>query len=168
MRKKMSKQTSQLGANTAGGNSAYGREGHDFYPTPNEATLALIKQYNHRLYNLNSICEPACGSGVMADLLQKELSPKNLLCFDIRETGYAKQSAIQDFTDKEFIFNTDAIITNPPFNLADQFIQRSHDLNVPFYAFVLKATYFHAKKRLPLFSSTHPTAVHPLLWRPLS
>ena len=51
------------------------------------------------------------------------------------------------------------IITNPPFNLAAEFIERSAAKNIPF-AMLTKATFWHAKKRQKLFEATRPMADH--------
>lgn len=59
-----------------------------------------------------------------------------------------------------------AIITNPPFALASEFIDKCRSYGVPF-AILHKATYWHAKSRFPLFQASGPRAVAPLLWRPI-
>lgn len=59
----------------------------------------------------------------------------------------------------------DWIITNPPFCLAEDFIRRASDMRVPF-AFLLKATYWHSKKRTKLFEDCRPSYILPLTWRP--
>src|SRR6185503_16161030 len=60
---------------------------------------------------------------------------------------------------------SDAIITNPPFNLAEEFIRKSIS-EVPLVAMLLKSNFWHTKKRLKLFEETTPVAVLPLTWRP--
>lgn len=59
-------------------------------------------------------------------------------------------------TDKEFNFLLDkpavfdCIITNPPFSLKDDFLQRAYSLDIPF-AFLLPLTTFEGKIRQALF-----------------
>ncbi|MGG5810964.1 hypothetical protein [Falsiroseomonas sp. CW058] len=60
----------------------------------------------------------------------------------------------------------DAIITNPPFNLAPQMIEHAMSYRPCFVAFLLKSTFWQAARRRPLFLSHQPSAIHPLLWRP--
>jgi hypothetical protein len=59
----------------------------------------------------------------------------------------------------------DAIITNPPFRLASNFIERSAEKKVPF-AMLTKSTFWHAEKRRRLFIDTGPMAVMAMTWRP--
>ena len=59
----------------------------------------------------------------------------------------------------------DAIITNPPFRLASNFIERSAEKKVPF-AMLTKSTFWHAEKRRRLFMDTGPMAVMAMTWRP--
>jgi hypothetical protein len=59
-----------------------------------------------------------------------------------------------------------AIVTNPPFNLAEQFIRHAIlDLQIPYCALLLKATYWHAKSRISLFKECPPAVIYPLTWR---
>ena len=57
------------------------------------------------------------------------------------------------------------IITNPPFSLSDKFIQKCVEHDRPF-ALLLKAQYWHAKKRFDLFRNNPPRYILPLTWRP--
>lgn len=135
-----------------GGNSAYGRTKADFYPTPADATLALIKALD--LPVGTRVWEPACGEGHMVDTLEK--------------CGYfvigADIKSGVDFLTAEFR-PCDWIITNPPFSIADKFIERCLYFNRPF-ALLLKSQYWHARKRLALFQKHPPTTIFPLTWRP--
>lgn len=59
----------------------------------------------------------------------------------------------------------DAIITNPPFLLAPQFISRALG-QTPYVAMLLKSTFWHAASRTELFRRNPPAAVLALNWRP--
>ena len=111
----------------AGGNSAYGRSQSDFYPTPPDVTVALMRFLN--LPRTTSVWEPATGEGDMAGVLQTYF-----------ETVYTTD--ILDGTDflQSSIDAADWIITNPPFSLAEAFIRRAAELGKPF-AFLLKSQY---------------------------
>lgn len=136
----------------SGGNTAYARVKSDFYPTPPEATIALMDFL--RLPEKTLIWEPASGEGHMANAM--------------RTLGYSViESDIQqgtDFLDCP-LFECDWIITNPPFSLSEQFILRCHKHKRPF-ALLLKSQYWHAKRRLALFAETRPAYILPLTWRP--
>lgn len=136
----------------AGGNSAYGRRQSDFYPTPPDVTVAIMRFLN--LPRTTSVWEPATGEGDMAGVLQTYF-----------ETVYTTD--ILDGTDflKSSIDAADWIITNPPFSLAEAFIRRAAELGKPF-SFLLKSQYWHAAKRVALFEEIPPSYILPLTWRP--
>lgn len=136
-----------------GGNTAYKRVESDFYPTPPEATIALMNFL--QLPKDTVIWEPACGE--MNMVVEMEKMGYSVYATDI-QTG---KDFLNDLPDSRF----DWIITNPPFSLSEQFIRRCHDHNKPF-ALLLKSQYWHAKKRLSLFKETRPSYVLPLTWRP--
>ena len=136
----------------SGGNSARGRRQADFYPTPPEATVALLQFLN--LPKNTTIWELAAGEGDMAGVLQAYF-----------ETVYTTD--ILDGTDflKSSIDAADWIITNPPFSLAEDFIRRAAKIEKPF-AMLLKSQYWHASKRMALFEDIPPSYILPLTWRP--
>lgn len=141
-----------MGSRIAGGNTAYKRVESDFYPTPPEATQALLDFL--MLPAGTTIWEPACGEGHMAEVMRKN-------------GYYVVESDInmgRDFLQEPCV-PCDWIITNPPFTIADKFIERCMEHKKPF-ALLLKAQYWHAKKRLTLFRSYPPSAVCPMTWRP--
>lgn len=135
-----------------GGNDQGKRSKLDYYPTPPEVTAALMDFL--QLPKETNIWEPACGDGRMADTLRR--LGYSVLATDI-QTG-------QDFLTMPFP-GADWIITNPPFSLAEEFIERAWQHKRPF-AFLLKAHYWNAKSRLPLFERIQPQWVLPLTWRP--
>lgn len=135
-----------------GGNRADKRSAMDYYPTPPEVTLTLMKFLG--LDKSTRIWEPACGDGRMVDVIRRLGYP--VLGTDI-QTGY-------DFL-KEPPKPCDWIITNPPFTQSEQFILRAAEHGKPF-AFLLKSQYWHAKSRLELFNKVRPAWVLPLTWRP--
>lgn len=59
-----------------------------------------------------------------------------------------------------------AIVTNPPFKLAAEFIRRAHELKTPVVAMLLKSQYWHAQSRAALFEEFPPSHVLALTWRP--
>lgn len=141
----------------SGGNSATGRRQSDFYPTPPEATIALVQFL--RLEHGTVVWEPAFGEGDMG----QALGACGLTVYgtDIR--------AGQDFLVRDHPDGIDApfnwIITNPPFSLAEEFIRHAAKIGKPF-AMLLKSQYWHAAKRARLFREIPPSYVLPLTWRP--
>lgn len=135
-----------------GGNSSTGSKASDFYPTPPEVTVALLKFLS--LPTQAHIWEPACGEGHMVDVM--EAMGYTVTGTDIR-TGY-------DFLSEPPI-PCDWIITNPPFRLAADFIRRCAEYEKPF-ALLLKSQFWNAAKRYKLFLEITPTRILPLTWRP--
>ncbi len=144
-----------LGAALAGGGGA--RRPNDFYPTPWEATVALLKEVKFP----HLIWEPACGDGAMSEVLN--MWGYTTHSSDIEDRGFG---AVKDFLKTEAPPYGDyfAIVTNPPFNLARQFIIHAQKLT-PIVAMLLKSQFWHAASRLPLYGKHPPSRVLPLTWR---
>lgn len=149
-----------LGSAMAGGNPQDGRQPRDYYGTPREVTVALLKEEG---WNLPAnVLEPACGDGAMAEVIAEHAY---VVASDIHPLGYGIK---KDFFEIDAGGNFDnwAIITNPPFNLAVKFIEHGLSMQPKMLALVLKATFWHAKSRYELFERTKPAAIYPLTWRP--
>jgi hypothetical protein len=149
-----------LGAAMAGGNPEEGRQEGEFYPTPPDVTKALCLQYAELLKD-RIVLEPCAGDGAMAFVIAP-------FCRKVIATDIAPR---HDDVRKADVFNMDVprswcVITNPPFNIAEDVIRHLLDESPSFVALVLKATYWHARQRAGLFEQFRPYAVHPLTWRP--
>jgi len=121
--------------------SGYERIEHDAYETPSWATIALTA---HIPEYVMTILEPACGSGKM-------IKPLDVCGYDV--TGSDIQAGIDFFTLKEVSQN--AVITNPPYALATEFIEHALHLMEPnkgFVAMLLRCDFDHAKTRKHLFA----------------
>lgn len=134
----------------------------DFYPTPTEVTQALIRFLDNHLSAWGcDIWEPACGDGAMSKVFENY--GYSVISTDIRHTGYGEGGI--DFLETQKV-NLDAIITNPPFQVSEQFIRHALAMNAPVVAMLLKSQYWHASKRTKLFKSHPPAYVLALNWRP--
>lgn len=143
---------------TAGAGSAP-RRALDFYPTPPEVTRALLDFLT--LPPSIEVLEPACGTGEMVSVIAEYGHP--VIASDVAHTGFGVGGI--DFLLSEVPHNVGAIITNPPFNLSEAFIEFAIP-KVPIVAFLLKSQYWHAKRRSALFRKYPPAYVLPLSWRP--
>jgi hypothetical protein len=132
-------------------NSGYERKAGDAYETPAWVTQALIPHLpdfmaqTARTGDAWVVWEPACGSGHMVRALRQ--SGIDVMGTDI-ETGV-------DFLDGLPEFATNAVITNPPYALAQKFIEHALDLTEPvggLVAMLLRTDFDHAKTRAHLFS----------------
>ena len=140
------------GSRIIGGNTAYKRVESDYYPTPPEVTQALCDTLH--LPKGTKIWEPAAGEGYMVDVLKHN-------GYDVTATDI--QSGVDFLTAEKR--DCEWIITNPPFSLAEQFIERCNKMGVPF-ALLLKAHFWNAKRRYNLFCHCPPSMILPLTWRP--
>lgn len=142
-----------------GGGSAEVRSKSDHYPTPRECTVALMEILN--LPFMSFVWEPACGAGHISKvLIQYDVCVHST---DLEDYGYGETGI--DYLTAEPPPDIDAIITNPPFNLAAEFIEKAV-CEAPIVAMLLKSQYWHAKSRLSLFRKHTPKYVLPLTWRP--
>jgi hypothetical protein len=122
-----------------------GYERKTIYETPEWVTSALLA---HGFRKPSVVWEPACGNGKMVRIL--ELLDAEVIGTDL-STG-------QDFFTTEPPADLDAIITNPPFELAQEFIERALDLTREargFVAMLLRTDFDHAKTRQHIFKD-HP------------
>lgn len=136
-----------------GGDPKKKRRKTDYYPTPQEVTVALLDFL--QIPKRAKIWEPACGQNHMVNVMRE--SGYEVIGTDI-EGGV-------DFLTAELPDGVDWIITNPPFCVSDKFIERCVYHHKPF-ALLLKSQYWHASKRSKLFMKYPPTYVLPLTWRP--
>ena len=131
----------------------------DYYPTPWQATEALLLREREWLRFFPEIWEPACGDGAISEVLK--LHGYHAVSTDIAPRGYG---GTLDFL-KADIAPAQAIITNPPFIHAEEFIRHAHKLGIEYMALLLKANYFHADCRIKLFQDLPPARVYPIGWR---
>lgn len=147
---------SSLGVMIAGGGG--NRRENDFYPTPREATVALLPLIADWP---KAVWEPACGDGAMARVL--EGAGYDVLASDLVDRGYG--DACFNFLFDYWQGAPRPIITNPPFKLAAQFIERADELGATHLALLLKASFWNAASRLKTWDRWAPYARRDLTWR---
>lgn len=153
---------SGLGAMMAGGNPAKGREDRDFYPTPAECTVALLRALDEiGLGKMIGVWEPACGDGAIVRVLER--AGLDVTATDIADYGIG--APVLDFLSADRAL-APHVITNPPFSLAEAFIRRAHELRSSTLCLLLKSTFWHAARRQALWDLWQPAHLFPLTWRP--
>jgi hypothetical protein len=106
-----------MGLATGAKRHAHRERGFDLYETPPEAVLALLahEQLPHRLW------EPACGPGAIVRLLRAH--GHDVHATDLNDWGCPDSQAKIDFLmERPAPGHIDAIITNPPYMIATQFV----------------------------------------------
>ena len=102
------------GYSIAGTSETRDRVDNDFYATPEESIKALLKVENISY----PAWEPACGNGAISKLLGIETRSSDLV-----NRGYGEHGI--DFLTTEPLTNYATIITNPPFNLFQEFAEKA-------------------------------------------
>ena len=119
--------------------SGYERKERDLYETPEWVTLALKPHLYEGIFH---VWEPACGSGKMVRALEN-------LGYGVHGTDIDGGA---DFLEQQAEpLAHEAIVTNPPYVLAQEFIEHALEQPVSVVAMLLRTDYDHAKSRLHLF-----------------
>lgn len=128
-----------------------GREKDDFYRTPPVATRDLIMR--ERTNIPAKVWEPACGDGAISKVLADD--GWQVVSTDLVDRGFGE--ARRDFL-MEGKALADGIVTNPPFKLADAFIQHAIALHVPYVAIFQRLAWLEGVKRRDVLYRPHPPA----------
>jgi len=126
--------------------SGYERKAADLYETPHSVTTALWPSLPRIP---TKIWEPAAGNGKMVEVLKTWGC--EVFASDIEERPNAIQG---DFLQMDRPEGVEAIVTNPPFGLATEFIEHSLRLMEPvggYVAMLLPSDFDHAQSRTHLF-----------------
>ncbi len=142
------------GTNLAGMSTTRKRVENDFYATPPEATKAILD----REILEGSILEPATGQGHISKLLKEYYPHSEIISTDLIDRGYG-QGGI-DFLTYDYNRRFDNIITNPPFFLAKEFIERSIELANKKIIMLAKIQLLESEKRRSLFNSYPPKYIY--------
>lgn len=156
------------GAKLAGGNPKNDRVDSDFYATDPKAVHKLLLKYS---INGSEILEPCIGNGNIASAIKDFYNNKglNITGVDIVDRGYPN-TIVHDYltwkTDKKF----DCIITNPPYSLAKEFVEKSMTLLNDGYdgdgypngqlIMFLKIQFLEGAKRKELFEKYPPKYIY--------
>ena len=156
------------GAKLAGGNPKNDRADNDFYATDPKAVHKLLLKYS---INGSEILEQCIGNGNIANAIKDFYNNKglNITGVDIVDRGYPN-TIVHDYltwkTDKKF----DCIITNPPYSLAKEFVEKSMTLLNDDYdedgypngqlIMFLKIQFLEGAKRKELFEKYPPKYIY--------
>lgn len=136
------------------GSHSLADRGDDFYATPPEAVHSLLA-VEAKWLPRGTIWEPACGDGAIADVLCQH--GHNVYCTDLVERGYSEGSI--DFLQTRGNYGAASIITNPPFKLAREFVDKALE-HAPYVAMLLRLAFLEGAARKPWSASTPLARVH--------
>lgn len=128
------------------------REKDDFYPTPDTAIIPLL---NQELFE-GKVWEPACGDGAISKWLDN--FGHDVVSTDLVDRGFGTAGV-------DFLMETqklaDNIVTNPPYKLAQEFIQHAIDLGVTKHCWLLRLAFLEGVKRFnDLYVHNPPARVY--------
>lgn len=125
-------------------------DGPDFFPTPAWATHALIDNEDFR----GDIWESACGNGAMSEVL--ETTGNRVISSDLIDRGYGEGN--HDFL--ESWRKAHNIITNPPYNAAEGFVQAGLEKASKKFALLLRLAFLEgANRQRTIFTDAPPSRV---------
>lgn len=156
-------------------NRGSNRKESDFYATPLETVYSLLDNYDG-ISPGDIILEPSAGNGNIIQALRDrgflnwidaiELRDEEL--FELSLT--ANQVFIEDFLsiNKKDFSQYDVIIGNPPYSLAQEFIDKSLELLAPGgrLIFLLRTNFLESNKRFKWWQDKIPNCLYVLSKRP--
>ena len=125
------------------------REKDDFYPTPD---TSMIPFFDVEAFD-GGVWEPACGQGHMSRML--EGYGYDVTSTDLVDRGYG-QTGVDFLMESELLAPN--IITNPPYKLAQEFIQKAIDLGAKKHCWLLRIAFLEGVKRFNELYAHNPPA----------
>lgn len=131
------------------------RETNDYYATQPKAVKILLE---NECFS-DTIWEPACGGGHVADVLKE--AGYTVRCSDLIDREYPGTEVI-DFLSVSGCNNTDDIITNPPYKYAKEFVEKALEVSKPGtkIAMFLKLQFLEGQARKELFLKNPPKVIY--------
>jgi hypothetical protein len=130
----------------------HSERGLDCYWTPPEVTRALMAIEKLPV----SIADPCCGSGAILDVLKA--AGHIVHGADIADYGWP-HTVIRDYLAGPVEMNGVAIVTNPPYRLAERFIRKAISDGCHFHAWLLRTNFLESTGRMPLWRDHPPSRI---------
>jgi hypothetical protein len=136
---------------------SHAERGLDLYETPSVATEALL----HAEHLPHKIWEPACGRGAIVNVLRS--AGHSVVATDIAD--YGVPITPQGYWGHDFLLEldapegTEAIVTNPPFQLAEEFVAHALDL-APMVVMLLRLAFMESERRCHILENRGLARVH--------
>jgi hypothetical protein len=126
--------------------------GHDLYETPAVATEALLRVEQLPV----GLWEPAAGRGAITNVLRAH--GHTVFASDLVDYGIG--DTIQDFlTTTSAPAGAEAIVTNPPFRIAEEFVEHALQL-CPRVCMLLRLAFMESKRRSGILEGRGLARVH--------
>ena len=135
------------------GQHTYAERGDDCYETPPEAVWALLKVEKLPY----TIWEPACGPGSIVRVLRA--AGHRVKASDLHDYGYGYQAdfLVADTMDAAAV---NCICTNPPYQLAQKFVEKAVGLQVPLVIMLLRLAFLESERRRTVLEHSGLARIH--------
>ena len=145
------------GANLAGMSTTRDRVKNDYYATPYETTEALLNNVDFA----GSFLEPCVGGGHIADVIKRYYPSSEIFTLDLIDRDYPN-TVVGDFITYDFDRQFESIITNPPFSIAQEFLEKGMEVvkDNGKIAMFLKIQFLEGNKRKEMFKKYPPKYVY--------
>ena len=127
------------------------------FPSPQWSTRALMEKVLHRMPAKEMTCwEPACNRGFMSRPLSEYFG--TVISSD--KYVYGDHTVLDFLTvSKEDMPPIDFVVTNPPFSLAQQFIEKGLEIADKGVAVLVRTSFLEGRKRFNELYMKHPPAI---------
>lgn len=155
----MSEKQTLSGGKLAGGNPENGRVENDYYATNPKAVEMLLTNY---IFDASTILEPCVGEGHIANVINNFfINKREITGIDLVDRGYPN-TIVADFLTYETDKKWEGIISNPPYSLAMEFIEKGMELleDNGQMAMFLKIQFLEGAKRKEFFEKYPPKYIY--------
>jgi hypothetical protein len=127
--------------------------GSDCYSTPPEAVRALlaVEHLPHRIW------EPCVGRAAIADVLKD--AGHEVVGTDLIDYGIGYPGGIDFLLERAGPPGIDTVCTNPPYALAQQFVEKAIEL-VPRAYFLLRLAFYESQRRSHILENAGLARIH--------
>lgn len=141
------------GGQLAGGNSKTKKAENDFYATDPNTIKEFLNACGQEFKNATTIWENCCGQGHLAKVLTSYFNnEQTIITTDLIDRGYGTGGI--NFLNSSFNPEADLIITNPPFNLINDFIKIGLQKTNRFLVYLCKIQLLETVGRKKLLESS--------------
>jgi hypothetical protein len=133
--------------------AALSERGDDLYETPAVAVEALLRVETLPL----RLWEPACGRGAIVNVLRAH--GHEVLASDLVDYGDPTHFYRRDFLMESLPKGCEAIVTNPPFKLVEQFVAHALEL-CPLVVMLLRLAFYESERRRDILENCGLARIH--------
>jgi hypothetical protein len=128
--------------------------GLDLYETPRVAVEALLRveKIPHRVW------EPAAGKGAIVNVLRDDHGHA-VIASDVHDWGFPLHFVADFLKQEQMPAGCEAVVTNPPFQIADKFVARALNL-APLVIMLLRLAFLESERRRHILEDRGLARVH--------